>query len=416
MMNIAFAKIGKSIKFAGKGYTPTGGDNEPEGCLLALANNNPDITFYIVGRSNYKTLTDLERSELFPFGNIIDVWSDYNKNNPIENHLIDYFNINKIQIDFSIFLIGQIGIVTIPNKINKLKDESPGFASVIQMTLLYTTPIYNWINETNIPYLEIINDPRYRSNQARDLLRGPTYSLSQYNETYTRKFIRSYEDQTLIEESINSVYSGVETLFCVNRKLPSRELNKEKSDNFVIVLNEGKPSRYKMLEEWILSRIEDVSIYGAWDHEKTKTDSRFLGSRQLDEIQNIMSNVKYTFIIPIKDGWVTSKYIEMIHAGVIPFFHPSYDRQNHLDVPEFIRPDTPEELEKRIKILETNDEFRLEVITLLQNKYCKPEYYSGDFINEVIMKTVYKHFDREYKKSDLETFNKQIISTLDNFF
>jgi hypothetical protein len=297
-----------------------------------------------------------------------------------------------------------------------LKDKTPGFASVIAMTLNYSSPIIHWINETNIPYLEIVNDPRYLSNQTRDLLRGPDYSLSQYDETYTRRFIKSYEDQTQITETINSYYSGVETLFCVGRELPDKKQNKVKKCGFTIVLNEGKPSRYNMLDEWILKNFKDVAIYGAWEHDKTKSDSRFVGSRQLEEIQNIMSNVKYTFIIPIKEGWVTSKYIEMIHAGVIPFFHPSYDMQYHLNVPSFLRPRTPDELLANIKILEEDEVFRILLINELQDKFCKPEYYDGSFINKTIMTTIFNHFHLYYSESNLEEYEKAKINTLENFF
>lgn len=415
-MNIAFAKIGKSIKFAGKGYTPTGGDNEPEGCLLALANRNPNITFYIVGRSNYKSLTQFEKTELFPYNNVIDIWDFYDSKNPIEDHVIEYLKKENIEIDFSVFMIGQIGQVSIPGKIHKLKDKTPGFASVIEMTLNYTSPIIKWINETEVPYLEIVNDPRYVCNQTRDMLRGPIYSLSQYDYRYSRKFIKSYEDQEQITEVVNSYYSGVETLFCVGREIPDTKLNEQKTGSFTIVLNEGKPSRYKMLSEWILQNIDNVSIYGAWDNENAKSDLRFEGSRQLEEIQKIMSNVKYTFIIPIKEGWVTSKYIEMIHAGVIPFLHPTYDMQNHLHLPRFLRPHDPEQLMEHIKYLEDNDDYRLKLINDLQKMFCKPEYYDGSFINNRIMESVFDYFGKDYKEPDLNEYQKNETNTLLNFF
>ena len=60
MKNIAFAKIGKSVKFKTNNYSPVGGDNEASCVLRALANNNPDKTFYVVGRSDFGTLTENE--------------------------------------------------------------------------------------------------------------------------------------------------------------------------------------------------------------------------------------------------------------------------------------------------------------------------------------------------------------------
>jgi len=60
MKNIGFAKIGKSVKFRSNRYSPVGGDNEASCTIRAVANNNPDKTFYILGRSDYSTLTDSE--------------------------------------------------------------------------------------------------------------------------------------------------------------------------------------------------------------------------------------------------------------------------------------------------------------------------------------------------------------------
>ena len=101
MKNIGFCKIGKSVKFKTNKYSPVGGDNEASCTLRAIANNNPDITFYIVGRSDYATLTDGEKVDLFPYGNVIDVWEGVGLNMSEEyfRHVIDYLNKNKAEIN-----------------------------------------------------------------------------------------------------------------------------------------------------------------------------------------------------------------------------------------------------------------------------------------------------------------------------
>lgn len=73
MKNLAFAKIGKSIKFKSH-YSPIGGDNEPSAIFKALVNNNPDKTFYLVGRSDYEKLSELERIEMFPYSNVVNCY------------------------------------------------------------------------------------------------------------------------------------------------------------------------------------------------------------------------------------------------------------------------------------------------------------------------------------------------------
>jgi hypothetical protein len=405
MKNIAFAKIGKSVKFKTNNYSPVGGDNEASCVLRALANNNPDKTFYVVGRSDFGTLTENEVINLFPYGNVIDVWHgiSLDATDSYYYHIINYFAERKIDIDFCVMMVGQLGSVSIPDKIKKVRDiddEKP--ASVLDMTKWYVTPISTWLNESKPRYVEIVNDPRYTMKQSRDIFHLPEISLGQYDWEYTTNSIISYEDQNRIERKVKSIYAGMETAFCGDYEY-SENFNLNRNQNFMVVLNEGKPSRYDMLKEWVLEHFDDVDIYGKWQDERTATDKRFKGSRHIFEIQNMLSDVKYTFIIPIAKGWVTSKYIEMIHAGVIPFFHPTYDEQGHTEVPDFFRPKTPLELRERIEMLNNDEELYKKSIQTLRNIVLKTEYYDGTFINQKIFSSMISN----YSMPDVSSFEKK---------
>jgi hypothetical protein len=203
----------------------------------------------------------------------------------------------------------------------------------------------------------------------------------------------------------------METAFCNDYEY-SEETNLNRTTDFMVVLNEGKPSRYDLLKEWVLDHFNDVEVYGKWEHEAAKEDSRFRGSKHIEEIQSMMSNVKFTFIIPIAKGWTTSKYIEMIHAGVIPFLHPSYDEQRHLPIPEFFRPSTPEEFRKSMNTLLADPTAYEKALNGLRKIVLKPEYYDGTFINDKIMKSV----DPTYQRLDVKSFSKKTVSTLEDFF
>jgi hypothetical protein len=403
-MKIAFAKIGKSVKFKKNKYSPIGGDNEASCILRAIANNNPDKTFYIVGRSDFSTLSNNEIVDIFPYGNVIDVWEGIKIDVSEEyyRHIINYFDKNSIDIDFCVMMVGQVGSVTIPDKIKKVRDiHDTNPASVLDMTKWYTTPISTWLNESKPRYVEIVNDPRYTMKQSRDLFHLPEKSLGQYNYTYKTNAIRSYEDQERIERKVESVYAGMETAFCGDYEY-SQDFNEERTNNFMIVLNEGKPSRYDMLNEWILQYLDDVDVYGKWTDKRALEDRRFRGSKHISEIQKMLNNVKYTFIIPIAKGWVTSKYIEMIHAGVIPFFHPTYDEQRNTPVPEFFRPKNPRELMERIDMLNADDLYH-KSISKLRNLVLKPSYYDGTFINEKIFNAMID----EYENVNLDVYKKE---------
>lgn len=414
MKNIGFCKVGKSVKFKTNKYSPIGGDNEASCTLRAVANNNPDKSFYIIGRSDFATLSDKEKIDLFPYGNVIDIWEGVGLDISKEyfNHIINYFKEKDITLDFTILMVGQMSNVTIPDRIQKVREGNDGKpAATLDMTKWYTTPIITWLNEKQVPYIEIVNDPRYTIKQARDFFHMPMRSLGQYDYEYETFAIRNYEDQERIVRKVRSEYTGMETAFCGDYDY-TENVNVERKTNFMVVLNEGKPSRYDLLKEWVLDEFTDVEVYGKWEHDAASKDARFKGSMHLSELQKKLQDVKFTFIIPIKEGWVTSKYIEMIHAGVIPFLHPTYDMQKHLPIPEFLRPKTPEEFYERMQYLITDKKEYEKVLFDLRKSILKPEYYNGTFINDKIMKA----FDPTYKRPDVSAFKKEQAFSIEDFF
>ena len=413
MKNIGFAKVGKSVKFKTNKYSPIGGDNEASCTLRAIANNNPDKTFYIVGRSDFGTLTDTERLDLFPYDNVIDIWKGVglDMSEGYYNHVITYFEKAGFELDFTVMMVGQMSNVTIPDRINKVREGNDGKpAATLDMTKWYTTPITMWLNEKKPPYIEIVNDPRYVIKQPRDVFHMPFRSLGQYDYEYETFSITNYENQERVVRTVRSEYAGMETAFCGDYEY-TEEVNADRKTDFMVVLNEGKPSRYGLLKEWVLDKFDNVDIYGKWS-DVVNGDDRFKGSLHITELQEKLQDVKFTFIIPIKEGWTTSKYIEMIHAGVIPFLHPTYDEQRHLPIPDFLRPLTPEEFYNNMqRLIDNPDEYKM-VLKGLRKAVLKPEYYDGSFINDKIMKAA----DENYIRPDLDQYTKQKASTLEDFF
>lgn len=402
MKRVGFAKIGKSVLFNTARHGAIGGDNEAPLLIQALANNNPNVEFDILGRSDFDRLEASEYAKLFPYGNVVSSGAKFKGKDEVKA----LSQLDNVSVDHCVMMAGTICSVNIPHKIYKI--NTPGeISKPMYMAMMYSAPILHWLNETKTPYVEVINDPRYFVGKARDIFHHPHTSLGQYDYTYNFKHITSYEDQTYVRKDINVKYAGMETIFCYNAKEPAADV--EKTINFSVVLNEGVPSRYDMLNEWILNRFSDVQIYGKWDEPRALADKRFVGPHPMAEIQRVMSKTKYTFIIPIRKGWVTSKYIEMIHAGCIPFFHPSYDEQNHLDYPKELKPKTPEEMMKVIDYLNKNDDIRVKVLADLRKRYCRPELYDGTYLSKTIMTAL----DSTYELPDLNKYTavKPIKST-----
>jgi hypothetical protein len=172
-------------------------------------------------------------------------------------------------------------------------------------------------------------------------------------------------------------------MFLIDKKIPET-FNKTKK--FMVVLNEGNngvTSRYAELKKYVLDYIDDVEIYGKWDEETVKDDSRFKGSVKFNELQEMLPAVKYSFMISIKDGWVTMKIWELIAHGIIPFMHPNYDTQKHCKVPDFIRISSPSELHEKIEQLEADPELYKKILD-----ECLAAITDGDLSGDTISKMI----------------------------
>lgn len=381
MKNIVIGKIGKSVKFNSKKWGPIGGDNEAPTLFTLLARKNPDVNFYMVGKSDLRLLKPEVRQQLDLPSNLIDVWEGYDKKihdpltYPIEK-------LKDVDIKCGIFYNGPSSGVSVPNFVKK-KDGS--FCKPLEMFKNYVGPITQYLNASGIPYFTLGPDPRYIPIEAMDLLNRESFVLSQYDTIGTIKHITSVEDQSLVTKDVNIEYSGIEKVFFLGRE--QKDITTiPKSKKMLIVLNEGGNGGLKrgsMLKEYILDYIDDIEIYGKWS-DKWYEDSRFKGPKDFMDLHPLLEDVKYTFIIPIQKGWVTSKFWEMINFGIIPFMHPFYDEQKHIPCPDFIRVNSPEELKEKIDFLESNPNEYKKLLAEL-NSMLKPEYYNGEYINQVVM-------------------------------
>ena len=79
----------------------------------------------------------------------------------------------------------------------------------------------------------------------------------------------------------------------------------------------------------------------------------------------------------------------MIYSGCIPFFHPDYDSQGHINVPEVLRPKNIDEMLAAIEKFESDEDYRLKFVKDLQDSIITPDLYNGKKINSIIMQSVY---------------------------
>lgn len=416
-MNVYIGKIGKSILFNRNSWGNIGGDCEAPKYYENLFARNPSITFYLLGCNDFSRLSSSEKQRVNVNGNVIDIWGkafvDWKKNNPMHSslhnieYLKEYVALNHIKFDAGIVLAGPTGTTNIPFKVTKMRNPSE-IASPLEMLCKYVAPMTDWMNDNrHIPYILVVNDPRFWPPNARDWIHMPSIVLSQYDEV-TRVIVRkNYTDNATVVHAIPSTYSAMETIFLIGQDKEKQsaetetssldtffgtaapEASGQKDINFMIVLNEGRPSRYNLLKQTILNDVQDVAIYGKWDERTVGDDTRFKGSLPFHELQTMLPRVKYTYCIPIKKGWVTMKFWEMAHYGIIPFLHPTYDEQNHLNVPPFLHVKDSKDLFKKIQFLEANPDAYAALRDAIGDML-KPSYYSGEHLNSVTLTALNK--------------------------
>lgn len=366
-----FGKIGKTIKFDSKKWGATGGDNEAPSLILKLAEQNPNDTFILISSN------DFDKVQFNKPSNIINGLKSLDQlKNMYDGFLTD--TLKDKDIAGAIIVLGPT--------CRKNLEYWPrlGFAKS------YCAPIIHYLNNSNVKWIGVCNDPRYYLKDVRDLTNKPLKYLSQYNESFVKKVFSKLppdNDNDLIDMTINSEYSGVEKIMLFNNKANKNFENK--NNDFNIILNEGKngvKSRYPELKKYVLDFFDDVNIYGEWYSEETINDNRFKGPKPFTEIVDITKKSKFSFIIPISPGWVTSKYIELINNGIIPFFHPDYDSQKNLDIPDFLRIESPNQLKERIDIIKSDNDFYVKLITELQNKFITENDINGKTISDTIMR------------------------------
>ncbi len=377
-------KFGKSIRFNPKHWKGLGGDNEAPTLLIAMAKNNPDDDFLIIGKNDLTTY-DGTPPNLYSLSQYVKVGL-YTQENPDGGDLTHVWEtIKHLKIDGCFMIAGPTGstnLIDVAYKRGELAEGNKIFAKTLMMHKNYSAQIYYYLNKSMIPWVMICNDPRYMF-LGRDMLNMPQHVLSQINGVKPVRQLKSFEDQREINMyQMSHYYSEMEKIYLIGRELYTGE----KTEKFMIVLNEGNngvASRFPIIKEYVLDTMDDVEIYGKWNPKVVGDDKRFVGSVPFMELQEKLKKVKYTFIVPIKKGWATMKVWEMLANGVIPFLYPTYDIQHNLDIPDFLRVNSPEELYDKIELLEQFPEKRQALL-----EHCltaiRPSDFDGTNLSNII--------------------------------
>lgn len=347
-MNIAFAKIGTSITFDKKKWNSGHGRCEAVNVLFLLADSNPDMTFYIIGKS------DFDRAKpQFKHNNVINVWSSFDKSkDEAVTFPAEFAKRNNISFEYGIIFSGPAGYVNMPNRFYK-KDGN--LAKVLQSQELYAGPILYFLNETKIPWSCLTSDNRYIPLKAADLFNQPVKILTQVitkDEVEATHYI-DYLDKdmktakTVIPiEKINIMHS-----IFYGKEKPVNEYRQE--NVFSILLTQAnRASRPKLIKECLNVMGNDIEIYGGWDDEILQSSPAFKGAIHLYEIKEKFSKTKYSYVEAPDLGWETPKVWEMIECNTLPFLDFNYYRIP--GYPEYLYVKSFTEMKNKISELEND--------------------------------------------------------------
>ena len=399
---VGFFKLGKAIKFNENSWGAIGGDCEPKQLINSIAARNPNIEYWILspndlGRVRAKEKPPVQslfgdpvKAKLAAAENIHEFHSKM-ENRKSADETVKF--IKELDLDFIFFYTGPSSTVNIPGFINKV--DGTGQVKSLDFFKYYAAPIIQAMNELEkkVPIVGLLVDNRYVlackdwSNNNR-----PTYYLAQNNFTKEEQYFCNPPLRDVKTITSTYEYSGIETVFLLDKtRYNTDELFKmKKTNSFIMLQNQGKGTggmdRWNPVRDYIVENDVKTDIYGKWDDElKEKYPDWFKGEKRIESMTDELLNTKYTFCVPIKEGMVTSKYAEMLHYGIIPFLHPSYDTEfNVFPEGHFIRCKTPADLKKKVEFLNDNPDHYKKLFYNLQEKYLRDSYYTGEHVDNKI--------------------------------
>ena len=424
MTNFAFGKTGLQLRF--NFFEKSENFKSADHCklLINLAYNNPKDNFYIIGQNNLNKIDIELKKKLFPHNNVYNTLENANKDldKLYESPLI-WLNKNQVNLDYAIIGGGPTLNVNIPNKIH-IKSGTLG--KPLDSAKRGVAPIIHTLNETNIDWVSLADDPRCLNTcVAKDLFNKPKKILSQINTEILSESIKSYENQELIKTKIDVSYSNIEMACNLDENIYFLDDSwKERKTSVGMVLNEagvderlntkklsnGHRPRYPILKKWLLDNFDNTCIYGKWHEDIMKSNIAFKGFIDRPTLYPEMKKWKHSFCIPIDKGWATAKYLEYLKCGISPFMHPEYDDQKNTNIQNFYRVQSVEEIKDKIDM---NDNIHIEEINKGIKNCLSDEYISGQKINDEIYESL--GLKRNIKNKLRDLWTPQAVGSLDGF-
>ena len=333
-MNILLGKIGQKIIFNRNSRdcdrSNTNGNVGTYLLFKLLIENNKEDTFYVASENDLSTFSEK------PFENVVDVSG------------FDWEYIEKLNIDVMFVLTGLTQY-----------EKNDRFIGIL--------------NNLSAKFILLSDDPRCLDSVSEDvrITRLPEVIISQFDGMYNFKGIDYHVKYEPIERA--SCYKSVIS-------------NGEKETDIVIVSNtSGKEyDRVKIVSE-IIDGITGLDIFGRLsdDERRMLGEDNCKGEIKYTEMQEVFRKAYSTLVVPIKKGWVTSKYVESLMNGVLPIFHEDYNTEL-LEMNNLIVIHNKDEFVDALNIVKNDKQKVKELVDEMTKTLIEP-YVSGTKLSNILM-------------------------------
>lgn len=402
---IGYAKLGRSMPLRLENCGSLGGDHEMVPTLKLLAERHPDVDFVLVGRNSGEDPRDVGLPS-----NVYNPWifwapairrrlNEDGLNYPnlsvadqirVRDILLPITRDAFLELDGVVMWLGQHGTSNTPlpsirdrSKLTKPYDWATLYGGYLLAGINAWRDPDPWTREEVLLNADARNYVKYRD--AKWPWRYPV--LGQYRQVNNVKHERygdpdvstgeahgwsAVSDNGIWTSKLHTAYARLE-LSSLTPGTPFGDMFKfnpswEGRQRFGIVVNETRKqvnpakTRLRAIQDWVLPLGPDW-MHGHWTDSSLRALGLQLFPVPLADYPSRMQRVHSTLTTPASgSGWATAKAWESFALGVVCFFHPFYDDQNHIlsDAPselrDFLRVKTPKELARRVDMVHQDRE------------------------------------------------------------
>jgi len=401
-MNIGIMNLGRAFKFGAEKGKRCHGDLERRGLVYALSRMEKARNIVLLSRSDWAKLSDSEAAWLDPNNKVCDVYMEVAEEEWKANHTkltqseqlkhikwMHNFMSTLPRLDVVLGFKSTSAPFLLPDYMPGVRKE--GMVKLLGMIFQHISPQVWYLNKSNVPWYTILTDPRLmRGGHRESIVNTPRRVLAQYKDDMLLKPLETDKRGCTKHKEVfvPMDYAAAETLAMAG-DTTCFDPSTERKHRMTIVAMQStigsgpKDYRLQQLEEWILPHAwaANVHVYGEWQDWRVDKWPQFKGYISQDDLTDRMRQSRYTFIIPVNRDWATTKYLESLREGVLPFLHPDYDTQGNvfpLDHP--CRVSDWIDLKNAIKFYEQYPNDRIKLVKELQHCLVKPEHHADSFI------------------------------------